>query len=73
MACAILITGGGIGWAAAVVFSPADDVLDATTFTYVAVVDGEVGSSISLSTTADWTPIPAGANLASGVVSDALH
>lgn len=66
---AILVAGSGIGWAAAVVFSPAEDVLDATEFTYVAVVDGEVGSSISLNTTAEWTPMPAGSNLASGVVT----
>ncbi|MCY7288253.1 MAG: peptidoglycan-binding protein [Cryobacterium sp.] len=69
IALAILAAGGGIGWAAAVVFSPAEDVLDSTAFTYVAVVDGEVGSSIGLNTTAEWTPVPVGSNLASGVVT----
>jgi multidrug efflux pump subunit AcrA (membrane-fusion protein) len=65
----ILLVGGGIGWAAATVLTPAKDVLDSTAFTYVEVVNGEVGSSINLNTVAEWTPIPVGSNLASRVVT----
>lgn len=65
----ILLLGGGIGWAAATVLTPAKDVLDSTAYTYVEVVNGEVGSSINLNTVAAWTPIPVGSNLASGVVT----
>jgi peptidoglycan hydrolase-like protein with peptidoglycan-binding domain len=66
---AVLLVGGGVGWAAATVLTPAKDVLDSTAFTYVAVVSGEVGSSINLNTAAEWTPVPVGSNLASGVVT----
>jgi peptidoglycan hydrolase-like protein with peptidoglycan-binding domain len=66
---AILVVGGGVGWAAATVLTPAKDVLDSTAFTYVEVVNGEVGSSINLNTVAEWTPVPVGSNLASGVVT----
>jgi peptidoglycan hydrolase-like protein with peptidoglycan-binding domain len=65
----ILLVGGGIGWAAATVLTPAKDVLNSTAFTYVEVVNGEVGSSINLNTVAEWTPVPVGSNLASGVVT----
>lgn len=61
--------GAGVGWAATSVLSPAEDVLDATAFTYVEVAPGEVGSSINLNTVAAWTPVLAGANRASGVVT----
>lgn len=66
---AVLLIGGGIGWAAATVLTPAKDVLDSTAFTYVEVVYGEVGSSINLNTVAEWTPVPVGSNLAPGVVT----
>lgn len=65
----LIAGGGGIGWAAATVLTPAQDVLDSTAFTYVEVVNGEVGSSINLNTVAEWTPVPVGSNLASGVVT----
>lgn len=68
-ALATLVVGGGVGWAAATVLTPAKDVLDSTAFTYVEVVNGEVGSSINLNTVAEWTPVPVGSNLASGVVT----
>ena len=65
----VLLVGAGIGWAGATVLTPAQDVLDSTAFTYVEVVPGEVGSSISLNTAAEWTPVPVGSNQASGTVT----
>lgn len=69
IAFAALLVGVAIGWAATVVLTPPDDVLDSTPFTYVEVVNGEVGSSINLNTVAEWTPVPVGSNLASGTVT----
>ncbi|WP_172582892.1 peptidoglycan-binding domain-containing protein [Subtercola boreus] len=43
--------------------------MDSTPFTYVEVVDGEVGSSISLSAVAAWAPAPVGSNIATGTVT----
>lgn len=65
----LLTAGAGIAWAATTVLSPPVDVLDSTTFTYVEVVSGEVGSSVNLNTVAEWTLVPVGSNLASGVVT----
>jgi len=66
---AIAAAGVAVGWAAASVLTPASDPLAATDHTFVAVVPGEVGSSISLNTIAAWSPEPVGANLAAGVVT----
>ncbi|MGJ8720687.1 MAG: peptidoglycan-binding domain-containing protein [Salinibacterium amurskyense] len=65
----VLLVGAGVGWAASTVLTPAKDVLDSTAFTFVEVVDGEVGSSINLNTVAEWTPVPVGSNQASGTVT----
>ena len=65
----VIATTLGVGWAAASVLTPAADPLEATDFTYVSVATGEVGSSISLNTVAEWSPVPVGSNLASGVVT----
>jgi hypothetical protein len=71
----VLVLGGTLalgaifGWAIATVFTPPEDVLDSTDHTLVEVVEGEVGSSISLNTLAQWTPAPAGTNLATGTVT----
>lgn len=65
----VLLVGAGIGWAGATVLTPAHDVLDSTAFTFVEVVQGEVGSSINLNTVAEWTPVPVGSNQASGTVT----
>lgn len=65
----VLLVGGGVGWAGATVLMPADDALDSAEFTYVEVAQGEVGSSITLNTVAEWTPVPAGSNLAAGVIT----
>jgi peptidoglycan hydrolase-like protein with peptidoglycan-binding domain len=51
------------------VLTPPKDVLDSTSFTIVKVVDGEVGSSISLNTVAEWTLVPVGSNQAAGTVT----
>ncbi|MCU1580003.1 MAG: peptidoglycan-binding protein [Rhodoglobus sp.] len=66
---AILAVGLAVGWAATIVFTPPADVLDSTKFTFAEVVGGEVGASISLNTVAEWSPIPAASNLASGTVT----
>lgn len=66
---AVLVAGSGIGWAASTILTPPADVLDSAPFTYVDVVNGEVGSSINLNTVAAWTPVPVGSNLASGTVT----
>ena len=65
----LLGAGADIGWAAATVLTPPEDVLAATPYTTVEVVPGEVGSSISLNTVAEWTPVPAGSNQAVGTVT----
>ncbi|MFF2276796.1 peptidoglycan-binding protein [Agromyces sp. NPDC058126] len=65
----ILVAGAAIGWAGAAVFVPPEDVLVKTQYTYVELVDGEVGSSISLNTTAEWPQRPVGTNQAVGTVT----
>lgn len=65
---AIVVT-AGVGWAGATALTPAKDVLDSTDFTFVEVVEGEVGASINLNTVAEWTPVPVGTNQASGTVT----
>jgi peptidoglycan hydrolase-like protein with peptidoglycan-binding domain len=66
---AILLVGAVVGWATSTVFTPPKDVLDSTAFTYVELVEGEVGSSITLNTLAEWNPEPVGTNLAVGTVT----
>lgn len=65
----LLGVGGAVGWAVSSVLTPPTDPLEASTFTYVTVEPGEVGSSINLNTVAAWTPEPVGANRAAGVVT----
>jgi Putative peptidoglycan binding domain len=69
IAFAILLVGAVVGWAVSAVFTPPKDVLDSTSYTFVEVVTGDVGSSINLNTVAEWTPIPVGSNLAAGTVT----
>lgn len=66
---AILLIGGAVGWAASEVLVPPRDILDSDQTSYVEVVAGEVGSSISLNTAAQWAPVPAGSNQSPGVVT----
>lgn len=63
------VAGGLITWALATVLTPSVGDLDATKFTLVEVVPGEVGSSLNLNTAAEWVPIPIGSNLAAGTVT----
>ncbi|GAA2449456.1 peptidoglycan-binding domain-containing protein [Agromyces soli] len=67
-ATVLLGVGAGAGWAATSVFAPPDEVT-ASTYTYVDVVDGEVGSSVRLTTMAAWRQVPAGTNRAAGTVT----
>ena len=64
-----LIVAAVIGWAAATVFIPPKDVLASTSYTTARVIQGQVGSSITLNAAAAWTSTPVGANLASGTVT----
>lgn len=64
-----LLVGGLLAWVLLVVLRPADDPLDTAGFMMVEVAPGEVGSSIRLNAIAEWSPVPAGANEASGVVT----
>ncbi len=63
------MVGAAAAWAVLTVVKPAEDPLTASPFTYVGVTSGEVGSSISLNTVAEWTPVPVGENRAQGVVT----
>lgn len=65
----VLAVGAGVGWAAATAFSPPEEVLDARPFTTVEIVDGEVGSSLSLNSVAEWTSEPLGVNQSAGVIT----
>ncbi|MGR0318686.1 peptidoglycan-binding domain-containing protein [Agromyces sp. ZXT2-3] len=56
-------------WAGAAVLAPPRDVPAPADFTYVALSNGEVGSSITLNAVAMWEKVPAGANRAAGVVT----
>jgi peptidoglycan hydrolase-like protein with peptidoglycan-binding domain len=69
VAAALLAAGTAIGWAAGTVFAPPADVVDSTPFTTAEVVEGEVGSSFSVNTVAEWEPVPVASNLASGTVT----
>ncbi|MFT4052290.1 MAG: peptidoglycan-binding domain-containing protein [Microbacterium sp.] len=63
------VLAGATVWAVATVTQPVADPLDASDFTLVEVVEGDVGSSMQLNTVADWTLTPVGANRAAGVVT----
>lgn len=66
----VLVAVGGVcAWAVLTVLRPVADPLDAMQHTYVTVGQGEVGSSLTLNTVAEWTPVPVGANRAVGVVT----
>lgn len=65
----LLALGVTAGWAGAAVFAPPREALNSAAYTFVEVVDGEVGSSITLNTVAEWEQTPTGMNRASGVVT----
>lgn len=56
-------------WAVATIVRPSEDQLDEESFTYATVEAGEVGSSISLSTTVSWSSEWVGTNQSAGVVT----
>jgi peptidoglycan hydrolase-like protein with peptidoglycan-binding domain len=63
------LAGSAVGWAATTVLLPPKNILDSTDHVYVDVTTGEVGSSLKLNTLVEWSPLPAGANLATGTVT----
>ncbi|UOE42827.1 peptidoglycan-binding domain-containing protein [Agromyces larvae] len=65
----VLAVGAGVGWAVSAVFAPPEDALVEAPFTFVELVDGEVGSSVSLNAVAEWPQAPAGTNQAVGTVT----
>lgn len=65
----LVVGAAAVGWGAASVLIPSDEVLSAPAYTTVEVVPGEVGSNITLNTVATWTPEPIGVNRATGVVT----
>ena len=71
-AVALLLSGAAVAWAALTVLRPAEDPMEAPAATVVPVKQGQIGSSISLNTTAQWTTTPLGINRASGVVTRAV-
>ncbi|GAA1968253.1 peptidoglycan-binding domain-containing protein [Agromyces allii] len=66
---AVASIGALIGWAMVVVFAPPNKAVLETPFTDVQVVQGEVGTAISLNTVAQWTQQPVGTNQAAGIVT----
>lgn len=67
-----MFVAGSVAWALFNVLQPPADPLDATEFTLVEVVPGEVGESIQLNTVAAWTPTLVGSNRATGVVTEVI-
>jgi len=65
----ILAAGAGTAWALTTVLTPARDVLESKTYTYVTVEAGEVGSVVQLNTIAEWAPVPVGVNRSAGIVT----
>ncbi|MBN9224268.1 MAG: peptidoglycan-binding protein [Microbacterium sp. SCN 70-27] len=61
-----------MAWAALSILTPPPDPLSATDHTFVAVSKGEVGARVALNTVAEWSPVPVGANLAAGVVTQVI-
>lgn len=68
-AVALVCLGSGVGWATSAVFAPPRDVLSETAYTFVKLVDGEVGSSLTLNSVAEWQATPVGMNQAIGTVT----
>ncbi|MDM4764141.1 peptidoglycan-binding domain-containing protein [Galbitalea sp. SE-J8] len=64
-----LVAGAAVAWAVITVFRPPTEAIDDTSFTYVEVSPGEVGSSVTLNASAEWTPDATADNAASGVVT----
>ncbi|WP_306232494.1 peptidoglycan-binding domain-containing protein [Agrococcus beijingensis] len=69
IAVVALLVGAAAGWAGTTVLAPPQQVLEADAFSTVAVVPGEVGSSITLNSVASWATSPVALNGASGTVT----
>ena len=69
LAAVVALLAATAGWAIATVLDEPEEVLESTPFTFVEVVEGEVGSSINLNTVAEWTPVPVGVTQATGTVT----
>lgn len=71
-AIVFVFVGIGAGWAGAIVLAPPRDVVGNASFTFVAVSEGEVGSSLNFNTVAEWTMKPLAANLSAGTVTSVV-
>lgn len=71
VAGAVVVFGLGAGtvWAALSVLTPAQDPLEAVSYTFVEVAPGEVKASMNVTTVAEWSSVPVGSNRAAGVVT----
>lgn len=70
LACLVVLAlGAGAAWGALTILRPAENPLEVTDFTFVKVVEGEVGASVTLNTVAKWTPEPVGVNRTEGVIT----
>ncbi|QUW18646.1 peptidoglycan-binding domain-containing protein [Agrococcus sp. Marseille-Q4369] len=69
IATVALLVGFAAGWAGTTVLAPPQQVLEAEAFSAVAVVPGEVGSSITLNSIASWATSPVAVNGAAGIVT----
>lgn len=67
--CLGVIAVSATAWALVTVMRPAEDPLASSEHVYVEVVDGEVGSSATLNTVAEWTQAPVAVNQAAGIVT----
>lgn len=65
----LVAAGAATTWALLTVMRPAENPLDKTKFTSVAVREGKVGASVSLNTVAAWHPALVGTNQATGIVT----
>lgn len=65
----LVALGGVATWAGAAIFAPPSDVPTPSTNAFVKVVEGTVGSTVKLNSTAEWPSAPAATNAAAGVVT----
>ncbi|WP_460800159.1 peptidoglycan-binding protein [Microbacterium sp. GXF0217] len=65
----LLLIGVACTWAVLTILRPAEDPLASAEHTYVEVVQGEVGASVTLNSVAEWSQVPVGINQASGIVT----
>lgn len=68
-AAVLLLLGAGVGWAGATVLAPSPQALQPVPYTSVNVRQGDIGATLSLNTSAEWTLQPLAANQAAGTVT----